>query len=434
MQILYKALAEILLLHEFYVTDSKFASVFAVADQSARLAWLSDNYDPVEPSISTDLRVCPDERTAATLKNQQMRLVPTNWGFIIAVRVTSTAAGYQPMISVPANLSLVFLLQKNNMNLDGFTDSRLSRALPALYYASNQDSPDPKTFPYLSNAYSAYDASYPYEMGELFTVGGALQQYTADGSATPYTPVADSGFVSENDRLLVPLTFPYAFKPADNVTQATFTLKDASNNIVTTITMGSTAAGAALLGKVGLDFTTAAAGSAPATIGSGGTPPLYTLEVMGNGGYSKEYRILFYPDEKQLRGIWGVIELLPTTKTAAFDLLTSTGTLVPPAPPPAPNHPVFELRIKSRLAYWRYIPNADGITLATNANTTNYLSASGNALVTKTPRIATYTPTLFTTDNINYDNLPNPVYGNVLAQSGNQFFQDIWVSKTELFT
>jgi hypothetical protein len=434
MQILYKPLAEILLLHEFYVTDSKLASVFGVADQSARLAWLKDNYDPIEPSITTDLSVTPDERTAATLRNQHMRLVPTNWGFIVVVRVTGTAAGYQPKIPIPATLSLVFLLQKNNMNLDGFTDSRLARPLPALYYASNQDSPDPKTFPYLSNAISAYDASYPYEMGELFTVGGALQQYTADGSATPYSPLANSGFTSENDRLLVPLIFPYAFTAADNVTQATFTLRDVNNNIVTTVTKGSTAAGAPVLGKVGLDFTTAAGGGPPAAIGGGGAVPLYTLEVAGNGGYSKEYRILFYPDEKLLRGIWGVIELLPTTKTAAFDLLTSTGTLVPPAPAPAPDHPVFELRIKSRLAYWRYNPNADGITLATNANTTNYLSVSGNALVTKTPRIATYTPTLFTTDNINYDNLPNPVYGNVLAQNGNQFFNDIWVQKTELFS
>lgn len=430
MQILYKALAEILLLHEFYVTDSKLASVFAIADQSARLTWLTDNYDPIEPSITTDLRVTPDERTAATLRNQHMRLISTNWGFIVGVRVTATAGGYQPKIPVPANLSLVFLLQKNNMNLDGFTDSRLSRPMPALYYASNQDSPDPKTFPFLANAYPVYDASYPYEMGELFTVGGTLQQFTADGSATPYTPVADSGFISENDRLLLPLKFPYTFTVTDNVTQATFTLKDSNNNIVTTITKTGTAA----MGKVALDFTTAVAGAAPAAIGAGGTPPLYTLEIAGNGGYSKTFRILFYPDEKEIRNAWGVIELVPTTKTAAFDLLTPTGMLVPPAAPPAPDHPVFELRIKSRLAYWRYNPNADGITLATNANTTNYLSASGNALVTKAPRIATYTPTLFTTDNINYDNLPNPVYGNVLAQTGNQFFQDIWVSKTELFS
>jgi hypothetical protein len=320
------------------------------------------------------------------------------------------------------------------MTLDGFTDSRLARPLPALYYVSNQDCPDPKTFPFLANAYSSYDASYPYEMGELFLSGGVLQQYTADGSATPWTPVIHPGFLSENDRFLLPLTFPYTFTTADIVTQAVFTLKDAGNNTVATITKGSTAVSAPLLGKTPLDFSGMQGGTAPAIIGGGETPPLYTLDVAGSGGYARTFRVAFYPDEQQLRGAWGVIELFPTTKTVAFDLLTSAGVLIPAAPAPAPDHPVFELRIKSRLAYWRYNPKADGVTLATNANTTGYLSASGNALVTKAPRIDTYTPTLFTTDNINYDNLPNPVYGTVLAQSGNQFFKDIWVSKTELFS
>ena len=436
MQILYKPLAEILLLHEFYVTDSKFASVFDVADPAARLSWLVNNYDPGMPSITDDIAVVPDQRTRATLRNQHMRLIPTNWGFIVAVRVTGTAAGYQPKISIPADLSLVFLLQKSSVNLDGITDSRLSRPLPAVYYASNQDCPDPKTFPYLANAYSPFDSSYPYEMGELFTVGGALQQYTADGSATPFTPVTHTGFVSENDRLLLPLRFPYTFTAADNVTQAVFTLKDAGNNTMNTITKGSTAAGAALLGKVPLDFTGTSGGVAPAVIGGGGVPPLYTLAIAGNGGYSKQFPVLFYPDAAALSSCWGVLELLPTTKTAAFDLTTATGVLVPPQPAPAPDHPVFEMRIKSRLAYWRYNPNADGVTLAINSNTTNYLKATpgANSLVTKTPRISTCTPTLFTTDNINYDNLPNPAYGAVLAQTGSQFFQDIWVQKTELFT
>lgn len=422
MDILYRPLAEILLLHEFYVTDSKLASVFDVADPSARMAWLVDNYDPAQPAITHDLLVTPDARTGKLLRNQHMRLVPTPWGFIVAIRVTrgvrpDTTTGYLPFIPIPANLSLVFLLQKNNLNLDGFTNSRLSRPLPALYYFSNQDCPDPKTFPYLGNAIPAYDSSYAYEMGELFTNASGLQQYTADGSATPWAAVKDSGFISEIDRLLLPLSFVYTFAATDTVTQATFTLTDSNGQVIQTIPFTSSA----VLQKVPLSFT------APADT-------LYTLDVTGNGGYSRQGKVMFYEDAAQLRYCWGVVELLPAVKTPAFDLVDSYGFLVPPAGGTAPDHPVFEMRIKSRLAYWRYNPNADGVTLAINADTTNYLVASGTALVSKAPRICTYTPSLFTIDQINYDNLPNPVYGTVLAQSGNQFYKDIWVQKTDLFT
>jgi hypothetical protein len=439
MDILYRPLAEILLLHEFYVTDSKLASVFDVADQTARMLWLSDNYDQSEPSVMDDLPVIPDARTAAVLRNQHMRLVPTNWGFLVAVRVTKgirpdTTPGFQPMIPIPANLSLVFLLQNNNYNLNGFTNGRLARSTQAAYYFSNQDCPDPKTSPFLANAVSAYDPAYSYEMGELSLNGGALQQATASGIAPTQAPLTNSGFISENDRLLLPYRFYYSFAATDSVTQATFTLTDPNGNVVTTVTQGSTAAGAPLLQKAFLDFTGATPALDPMVIGEGGVLPLYRLGVAGNGGYAKQVRILFYPGEQVLQSCWGAVELLPTVKTAAFNLIDQYGFLVPPPGGTAPDHPVFEIRVKSRLAFWRYNPNADGVALATNADTNNYLVASGSALVTKAPRICTYTPTLFTVDNINYDNLPNPVYGSVLAQTGNQFFKDIWVQKSDLFS
>ena len=439
MDILYRPLAEILLLHEFYVTDSKLASVFDVADQTARMLWLSDNYDQSEPSVMDDLTVIPDARTAAVLRNQHMRLVPTNWGLIVAVRGTKgirpdTTDGFQPMIPIPTNLSLVFLLQNNNYNLNGFTNGRLSRSTPAAYYFSNQDCPDPKTFPYLSNAVSAYDPAYSYEMGELSVNGGALQQAAASGIAPTQAPVTNSGFITENDRLLLPYRFFFSFATSDNVTQATLTLTDQNANIVKTVTQGSTAAGAPSLQKVFLDFTGATPVQDPIVIGEGRALPLYTLGVAGNGGYTRQVKILFYAGEWVLQSCWGAIELLPSVKTAAFNLIDQYGFLVPPAGGTAPDHPVFEIRVKSRLAFWRYNPNADGVALATNADTTNYLVASGASLVTKAPRICTYTPTLFTIDNINYDNLPNPVYGSVLAQAGNHFFKDIWVQKSDLFS
>lgn len=413
MDILYKPLAEILLLHEFYVTDSKSGSVFDLAAQPDRIAWLAGNYDPSQPSINSDLLVAPDSQTSAILRNQHIRLVPTNLGFLVGIRVAATAGGYQPFIPPPANLSLVFLLQKSNPGLEGVTGSRLSRPLPAAYYFSNQDCPDPKTSPYLCNAVPAYDATYSYEMGELSENGGSLQQASATGVAPPMIPVKNAGFINENDRMLLSPTSWYSFSTTDNVTQASFTLTDSSDQVVRTITVGSSVPGAVPLQKVQLDFPTA----------NPGLPP-YTLSVTGNNSYSRQFKVVFHVDAGSC---WGAIELFPTVNTAAFNLLDPGGYLVP-------NTPIFEIRIKSRLAYWRYNPNADGVALTINANTAHYLNPSGPGLVTKAPRICTYTPTLFTTDNINYDNLPNPVYGTVLAHTGNQFFKDIWVQKTDMFS
>ena len=433
MDILYKPLVEVLLLHEFYLTDSEQNSIFDIANQADRITYLSSHFDESERTIRNDLMVVPDDATQSVLKNQHMRFVPTPSGFVIAVRVQTQTLGdgtivYQPKIPISNDLNLNILLVKTNSYLDSFTNSRINRDLPSLYYFSNEDVLNPKMIPSLSNAIPAYDENYHYEMGELALKTGTIQQFNGDGTNNPWTPVKDSGFVNESDRILQSFRFNYSFIPADLVTQAVFTLADGSGNTVQTINTKSSSP----LQDVPLDFNA----SAPDTIADSTSVPLYKLQVEGNNSYSKQYNVLFYNDPARLKSCWAVVNIKPEVKTAAFNLIEPDGYLVSRIPPggTAPPPPIFEIRIKSRLAYWRYIGNNDAITLATNTATTNYLSDQSGKLISISPRISTYTPTLFSTDGINFDNLPNPKYESLVVQEGDRFYKDIWVGKTEMFT
>jgi hypothetical protein len=433
MDIIYKPLVEVLLLHEFYLTDSEQNSIFDISGQGDRINYLNSHFDESDRTIRNDLKAVPDGPTHSLLKNQHMRFVPTPSGFVIAVRVqTQTLSdgtiAYQPKIPISNSLNLNILLIKTNSYLESFSNSRMSRNIPFLNYFSNEDVLNQKTMPSLSNAIPAYDENYHYEMGELALKSGTIQQYTGDGTANPWISVKDSGFVNESDRILQSFRFNYSFVPTDLVTQAVFTLTDGNGSTVQTIKAQSNLP----LQNVALDFS----GSAPGTIASSTSVPLYKMQVEGNNGYSKQFSILFYSDAVQIKSCWAVVNIKPVVKTAAFNLIEPDGFLVSRILPggTATLPPIFEIRIKSRLAYWRYNSNNDAITVTTNTGTTGYLSDQSGRLISINPRISTYTPTLFSTDGVNFDNLPNPKYECLVVQEGDRFYKDIWVGKTEMFT
>src|SRR5664279_774760 len=318
MDILYKPLVEVLLLHEFYLTDSEQNSIFDIANQADRITYLSSHFDESERTIRDDLMVVPDNATQSVLKNQHMRFVPTPSGFVIAVRVQTQTLGdgtivYQPKIPISNDLNLNILLVKTNSYLDSFTNSRINLDLPFLYYFSNEDVLNSKTIPSLSNAIPGFDENHHYEMGELALKTGTIQQFNGDGTANPWIPVKDSGFVNESDRILRSFRFNYSFIPADLVTQAVFTLSDGSGNTVQTINKQSSSP----LQDVPLDF----GASAPDTIADSTSVPLYRLKVEGNNGFSKQYNILFYNDSTRLRSCWAIVNIKPVVKTAAFNLI-----------------------------------------------------------------------------------------------------------------
>ena len=435
MNIIYKPLVEILLLHEFYLTESEGNTIFDKTLQADKINYLINNYNESDIHITDGLSFNPTNLSKSLLRNQHLHISPTYSGFRVSIDVTEQklpdgSIVYQPKINLPEDLNINILLTKKDNYLDRFSNSRLQRNIPALYYFSNEDVLGAKTTPSLSNAISAYDASYAYEMGELAFKDNQVKQFTSDGSANPWIAVTDNGYVNENDRMLVPLQFNFSFDVSDNINQADFTLKDDTGATIKTINASNSTAA---LQVVTLDFSNLP--QPPLTIADVNSPAVYTLAISGSNGYSKQFKIIFADEATSLLQSWALVNIKPRVQTAGFNLIADDGYLVTrtSAAGVLTEAPVFEIRIKSRLAYWCYRSNNSSYNLKTSITTQDFLSNSNGVLKTKKPRTTTYGPTLFTTDGSTFQNLPNPNYEALLMKDGGQFYKDVLVGQSDMF-
>jgi len=434
MNIIYKPLVEILLLHEFYLTESEGNTIFDKTLQADKIDYLINNYNESDIHITDDLSFNPTDLSKSLLRNQHLHISPTYSGFRVSIdvfeqKLQDGTTVYQPKINLPDDLNINILLTKNDNYLDRFSNSRLQRNIPAVYYFSNEDVQGAKTVPSLSNAIAAYDASYAYEMGELAFKDNQVKQFTSDGSANPWIAVTDNGYVNENDRMLVPFQFNFSFDVSDNINQADFTLKDNTGATIKTISASSSTAA---LQVVALDFSGLPQLLSIADVSS---PAVYTLTVSGSNGYSKQFNILFADAATNLLQSWALVNIKPRVQTAGFNLIADDGYLVTrvSAAGVRTEAPVFEIRIKSRLAYWCYRSNNSSYNLKTSTTTQDFLTNSNGVLKTNKPRTTTYGPTLFTTDGSTFQNLPNPNYEALLMKDGGQFYKDVLVGQSDMF-
>jgi len=439
MNTIYKTFAEILLLHEFYYTESEGNTIFDLLNQTDKINFLLNSYEENDPRLTDDLHFEAAPLSAKKLKNQRMQIFQTYSGFKIVMEVaeqklTDGTVAYRPMIPLDNDFNINILLLRNGKGFDRFSNSRMQRNIPSAYFFSNENVSGAKFFPCLSNGIPGYDPSYSYEMGELAIKNNAVMQFNSDGSADPWTAVIDNGYINESDRLLVPFTFEYSFDPSDNISQATFTLKDASGNEFKSIGINNTAPQQ----KVQLDFRKIMPDLSivyPTTISATSSPVFYTLEITGSNNYSKKIQLLFFDNEIALKSAWAVVNIKTKVQTASFNLIDSNGFLITRVPPSSSRieAPVFEIRIKSRLAYWQYMSNSSSYKLKTSTATNDFVTNINGILKTKKARPSTFLPTLFTTDDINFQNLPNPQPDSLLLQDNRQFYKNILVSQSDMF-
>ena len=93
-------------------------------------------------------------------------------------------------------------------------------------------------------------------------------------------------------------------------------------------------------------------------------------------------------------------------------------------------HPVFEVRLKSRITYWRY-KSETGKTLATTPKTSPYLSAENGALRSISPLPMLSNPIEFRDANPATPRvfLPNPPDNSLRIENNGLFYSDIYLSK-----
>jgi len=438
---LYKVLFEVQLLHEYFLTDPDQSSVFDAANIANATSYLATKQQQGRPSLANTVQFVLSAATQQVFRNYGLRLIDTYSGFKVVVKDT---------VKLPGDCNMSFLIRSADGSLGAITNGRMRREINSLYYFNNGSVGGAKTAPVLSNPIPAKstDTSYVYQQGELVNNNGNIQfaYYASNNQNVQFGAVSGDGFANESDRMLVGLRFNYTFAVTDKVTNASFVLKDVSGKATKTINYSATTP----LGVVSLDFSTDAQGN-PLTLqtlpeGKLSDPILYTLVVTGSAGgntsggdsgtgYSKTFNLVFYDDDAEFSGAWGLIQLQATVSGAAYSLLDANGQLT---------SPVFQIRLKSLPTFRRYVNNT-GQAMVLAANLTNILVAgpAANQLSTVLPVPLTYMPYFFVPNQ--WANAPPPagtkgtVYlpapdpGGTMDLSNNQLSSLILVPVSPLF-
>lgn len=435
MDVNYKILCEVKLLHEYYLTNKDGSTIFDLPAQADRLAYLQDRYHFSYPSASTHLDFLPAEPLKELFDNYKIRIIPSYSGFKVFISVKEqmlpgNIKGYRPAHAVADDLPIIIQLRNKSSFIDDFSNSGIRKPVPATYYFTNRDLGAGYIPPTLSQPVPLKNEAPQTEQGELSLDTGdhKIKALFFEKNGTKnWMEVKGTGYVNAADRLLLPTHFRYHFEVTDGITEANFVLKDAGNNTVSSIDRISTSA----LKNIELDYTPLV----PAVLDETHTPTLYTLEVTGSNGYQRKHSILFHVPALVPADTWGLVHLQPRVADPAYQLLGDDGLLKTRrhADGTIESAPVFELRIKSRFLFWRYrnIGNKKILDNASLHPLLNYDPVNG---IMESSRMfnASYTPIEFLNmGSTQY--LPNPDADSPLVRELERIYTDIRVPRSELF-
>lgn len=434
---IYKRLADVKILNEFYLLTSDETSFFGIADPARRAQFLEDRLLNGQYNLLRDIVIEPTEKSRQVMQAYRIKLVPLNSGFMLGLEVNEAPQAdgsleYTPFIPVEEPLRLAFAIRLQNPLFLSFSAIPLRTTAPALYFFSNDEERGAHDFPSLSLPPPDFVPGRGYEMGELAVINGQLREAirrTLSSAPANWRAVAGSGYANENDRVLLPRRFTYSFA-AGNVTAAEFVLKDGAGEEVKTINFTS----AAPLSRVALDFvfkTPANADDPPEPIASGA----YLLEVAGNNNYSDSKTVIL-DDQQYGRDYLGVVEIKIDRGSGPDALLRDNGSLITRrlADGSSVPHPSYEIRIRSRITYWRYISSKKR-ELDVGPKAAPFLAKEGRVLVSKNPRSLSALPMIFSRINQNTGLpetafLPNPL-PSPISEQGGRLFSDIYVSQVK---
>ncbi|MBS1603780.1 MAG: hypothetical protein JST42_14020 [Bacteroidetes bacterium] len=425
MQTIYKILFEVRLLHEFYLTNPDGSSIFGAASAAARDSFLQDYSDRNQRSINSDV----DYIVAAQqpFRDNRLKLVRTYSGFKVGIEVTPTAdsgkIAYAPVARLSQGLNIPVLLSRTNADFDLYTNRRLRPAFDSLCYFSNGAVTGVKTAPFLTNPVPAQSAGASYEQGELSLANNTVNAFYVDAGGTgQFAAITGRNFLNETDRILVSPEFQYYFEPTDNIKNASFTVTDMSNKTVYSQTVNS----ATILRSVSIRVDEQQLSTVPATVT--GNDFIYNLNVTGNGSYNRTYKLIFLSASLAGANTWGLVNIINQPGNTPFSIIDDKGLLITRRNTDgsvAIAPPVFEIWLKSRYSFWRYI-NDQGKPLKDSYP--SVLKLTAGSLVSLTPQPHTFAPTPVKTKK-----LPNPKPFYPVKPEGQQIFADIVVPASDIF-
>jgi hypothetical protein len=425
MAIVYKILYEVNILHEYYLTRADGSNIFELTTASEKQAFLLDDFDKNRDSISSILSFEISRSDQAVFDQYKLKLLPTFSGFKIAIAVHSVSKvggffAYVPINPIPDDLSIHVMLNMKSAKIEQITNGRVVRNFASSWFFTNQNVNGFKSFPFLTQAVTAFDPTKSYEQGELakFDLGGIQSFYTdAEGNAIWDDQIDVEGFANENDRMIVPYAFYYSFNTPYTISKAKFTLYD-SNQVVIESLQFTSIKGAQ---NVYLQFSK----SKLVSVTDSG---FYRLTVEGNNAYEQEHTVAFHEDAGKF---WGMICMKTKVDNAEFNLLKEDRSLISIMKPEGfmdPTPPLFEIPFRSRRTFWRY--GNDRRNPIQEDIFTDFLTPISGKLITKKPMPLTHVSTLFKNDaGVTY--LPNPKPGDPFRIENNKIYSDILVPESK---
>ena len=389
MDLIYKTLFEIKLMHEYFLTKEDGTNLFSEPDPQKRLDLLEQLFAIDRPGMDSDIGFDFPQELKSQTKDFGLKIVPSYGGCKVLIRVNKIVQAdqsvvFEPFYPIPDPAEMVILFIKKNNFPNIYSNERIARSIPALYLFSNENIPDARSFPFLVNSISSFDAGFFYEQGELaIDSSSKLQEYYYD-DAGALQPNAISGsvqsFANENDRMLVPLKFYYSPTGKNPVTQLDITLNDHSGNPVKTFSFNQ----AESIQKVLLDFTDKAdqlilADSLSLPDG------LCSLQVFGNNGYSENRNLVFSSVGYSISN-WGAAHFKTKVTNPLFNLIANDGWIIKRQDGLGnwTEAPVFEIPVKSRYGNFRYTNN-NGKELTLNPVLNNFLHKEDKSLISLLP-------------------------------------------------
>ncbi len=435
MSLIYKTLFEVKLLHEFYVTNEDGTSLFELEDQADRLNFLREQYLSAKESISSDLTFGFPKSLDALYAGYFLKILPAYSGFKVLIRVNQKiqsdgSVWYSPFTSLPNDLSIHVLCLRKGRVIDMHTGARINNCLPSIYCFSNRSLTVQPVFPFLSTPVSAFRPGYEYEQGELVSFGNNdIRSFYEDDSGDQWSMVSGGSFMNENDRLLIPGSFDYQFPVSRSITEAQFMLYNNNGNVLASQTFSN----AGVFRKVSLDFSDKIPGLPPAGPRALANSIL-NLRVTGNDGYINSHPLII-SSLYSTANTWAVADINITGSDNDFDLLDNEGFLWKRKNSNGvwTDAPVFEIAVKSRFAFWRYI-NDKGHELKMTPELDRYLVKDMGTLLSRKPRSISRSYFLFPDETATQTKfLPNGVGQGFKVDSKRRVCYNVKVPESELF-
>ncbi len=372
-KISFKRLAEIRMLHSFYLENDAATLFYALSEEHKAQRLIKSGYD-----IRKDIDIQPTEGSARFLKNHKIAFLPTPMGFMLAIEADEVAGKIKPRLSFPTEWRLAFNITIKNTDWVTFTNTKIKTPDSPfrLYWTNNQDVIG-KVLPSLAVPLAALDTSKKYEMGEWTTQNNTPRR-AQDNNGHWLSNETYHQYATEADRraLARQCRFAPSMPTANKATVVLNKMNDTSNPPLEAqwiVESGSDAP----LSKIALDLTINPLDKKPIPTG------LYQLKILCQDKDGIEKTVV-HKNIALLDGIkptcFGVVELVQRANLPiAQSLLDTDGSVFE-------GGRTFEIRLQNRITYWQY-KERKGAVLGGIDNT--HSDILDDELVTREPRALT---------------------------------------------